>query len=85
MLTVALSVLLLATETAAPAPQQPATAISQPAEAQKAEKKICKREQSTGSRMDSKRICLTAAQWKEHEQEARDNVADMQRRTTIPQ
>jgi len=70
MLTVALSVLLLATETAVPAPQQPATAISQPVEAQKAEKKICKREQSTESRMDSKRICLTAAQWKERQDQS---------------
>lgn len=71
MLTVALSVLLLATETTAATPQQPAAA-TQPAETPKAEQKICKREQSTGSRMDSKRICLTAAQWKERQNQSDD-------------
>jgi len=72
MLTVALSVLLLATETPAASPQQPAAENSQPAQPPKAEKKICKREQSTGSRTDSKRICLTAAQWKERQNQSED-------------
>ena len=72
MLTVALSVLLLATETAAPAPQPPAAAISQSSEVTKAERKICKREQATESRLGSKRICLTAAQWKERQGQSDD-------------
>ena len=56
-----LSVLLLASETpAAVAPPTDATA----AEAPKEEKKICKREGSTESRLGSKKVCLTAAQWR---------------------
>jgi hypothetical protein len=56
-----LSVLLLASETpAAIAPSTDATA----AEAPKEEKKICRREAATESRLGSKKICLTAAQWK---------------------
>lgn len=57
-----LSVLLLASETpaaVAPAPEAPVAA-----EASKAERKICKREGSTESRLGSKRICLTAAEWR---------------------
>ena len=72
MFTVALSVLLLATETTAATPQTPAAAVPQSSEATKAEKKICKREQSTESRMRSKRICLTAAQWKERQDQSDD-------------
>ena len=56
-----LSVLLLASESpAAVAPSIDATAV----EAPKEEKKICKREMATESRLGSKRVCLTAAQWK---------------------
>ena len=56
-----LSALLLASDTpAAVAPATDATA----AEAPKEEKKICKREASTESRLGAKKVCLTAAQWK---------------------
>ena len=44
------------------APAQAATAGAEKAE--KSEKKICKREESTESRLGGKRICLTAEQWK---------------------
>ena len=71
MFTVALSLLVLATETVAATPAQP-TEVQQTAEAPKAEKKICKREQATESRMGSKRICLTAAEWKERQNAAAD-------------
>jgi hypothetical protein len=57
-----LSVLLLASET--PAAVNPASETPIAAEATKAERKICKREGSTESRLGSKRICLTAAEWK---------------------
>lgn len=56
-----LSALLLAAETpavVAPAADAPA------AEAPKEEKKICKREGNTESRLGSKKICLTAAEWR---------------------
>lgn len=63
MITALFSVMLLTadtTETAtAAAPEAPAAV-----EASKEEKKICKREMASESRLGSKRICLTAAEWK---------------------
>lgn len=55
-----LSALLLASET----PTVTTAAQEAPAAAPKEEKKICKREMATESRLGSKRICLTAAEWK---------------------
>ena len=56
-----LSVLLLTSEAPATlAPSTDATAT----EASKEEKKICKREAATESRLGAKKVCLTAAQWK---------------------
>jgi hypothetical protein len=37
------------------------------ADAPKDEKKICKREQDSTSRMGSKRVCMTAEQWKKRD------------------
>ena len=54
---------------AAQAPAQQATADADKAD--KGEKKICKREESTESRLGGKRICLTAEQWKRAAQGAR--------------
>jgi hypothetical protein len=60
MISALFSVLLLASDTAAaPAPAAPAAT-----ETPKAERKICKREMDTTSRMGSKKICMTAAEWK---------------------
>lgn len=65
-----------AADTTASNPQAPQQAQAQaPAaatadNAEKAEKKICKREMNTESRMGSKRICLTAEQWKARESES---------------
>ena len=61
MITALFSVLLLASDAAAAAPAPAST------EAPKEEKKICKREMATESRMGSKRVCLTAAQWRERQ------------------
>lgn len=58
-----LSVLLLtASPTATDAAAIPAPAPA--AEAPKAERKICKSQGVSESRMGAKRICLTAAEWK---------------------
>ena len=43
--------------------QAPA-ATAEPDKAGKDEKKICKREENTESRLGGKRICMTAEQWK---------------------
>jgi hypothetical protein len=52
-----------------------ATTVTAPApaiEASKEERKICKREAVTTSLYGSKRICLTANQWRQREQRATD-------------
>jgi len=75
MFTVALSVLFLAAANdtdataAAPAPQA--------AEAPKAERKICKREESSESRLGAKRVCLTAEQWRERQRAATSGLGDV--------
>ena len=67
-----LSVLLLASETPAVASSTDAPAA---AVAPKEEKKICKREAATESRLGSKKICLTADEWR-----ARDTGEPVYRR-----
>lgn len=52
----AFAIAFAATSTADAAPSPPAEV--------KEERKICMREESTGSRLGSKRICKTAAEWK---------------------
>ena len=55
------------TDSASATPPAAAHAPSGTAEAKKSdegEKKICKREENTESRLGGKRICLTAEQWK---------------------
>lgn len=67
MITALFSVLLLASEAAVAVSATPAEAPAA-VEAPKEEKKICKREAATESRLGAKRICLTAAQWKDRQQ-----------------
>jgi hypothetical protein len=38
---------------------------------------ICQNQGETGSRIASKRICMTAAQWKEHELRVHDQLDQM--------
>ena len=76
MLSVLLSVLLIASETTATnatnAPSgQTETA---PEAAAEPEKKICKRQPVTGQLQGTKRVCMTASQWK------RVQEADQRRR-----
>lgn len=61
MIAALFSVMLLASDAAAtvPAPEPLATV-----EAPKDEKKICKREMASESRLGAKRVCLTAAEWR---------------------
>jgi hypothetical protein len=56
-----LSLLLLASDTSATAPAESAAPAT--AEKPKAERKICRREEATESRVAAKRVCLTAAEW----------------------
>jgi hypothetical protein len=55
-----------------PAPQTGAQTSQQPAPAKAedpADKKICRRIDATESRLGSKKVCLTAEQWKRRDQE----------------
>ena len=67
-MTLLLAALLVASDPAVAA-QQPsqdpkATQTATSEKAEKAEKKICRREESTESRLGAKRICLTAEEWR---------------------
>jgi len=44
-----------------------------------AEKKICRTEMTTGSRTRRTRLCLTAAQWRELQDQTFRGVSDLQR------
>jgi predicted transglutaminase-like cysteine proteinase len=77
MFTVALSVLLAASSTAAATTAAPTQAAPQAAEAPKAERKICKREEATESRLGGKRVCLTAQQWRERQRLATTGLGDV--------
>ena len=66
MIAALFSVLLFASDTEAAA-TLPGQAPAAAAEAPKDEKKICKREAATESRLGAKRVCLTAAQWRERQ------------------
>lgn len=45
---------------------------------------ICERIQDTGSRLASKRICMTALQWEEQRRQDRNAVEENQRKTQGP-
>ena len=74
MFTVALSVLFLAAADTAPTTAAPSQSA---AEAPKSERKICKREDATESRLGAKRVCLTAEQWKERQRLATTGLGDV--------
>lgn len=59
--------------TAGPLPADPPTATGE------TEKLVCKRIDTTGSRVSGKRVCRTAAQWQQEANEARRVTQDLQR------
>ena len=64
MLAALFSVLLVASETVATNTTPPAPATNDAAEAPDPDKKICKRQAVTGQLQGTKRVCMTAEQWK---------------------
>ena len=64
MLAALFSVLLVASENAATTTTPPAPATNEAAEAYDPDKKICKRQAVTGQLQGTKRVCMTAEQWK---------------------
>jgi len=63
MITALFSVLLLASDTP-PAATEASPAPAATAEAPKEERKVCKRIPIVNSQYGSKRVCMTAAEWK---------------------
>ena len=45
---------------------------------------ICEKVQETGSRLNSRRICMTALQWEEQRRRDRESLQDAQNRKTEP-
>ena len=39
---------------------------------------VCKAEDTTGSRLNAKKVCLTVAQWQEYENDAKDQTRRIQ-------
>lgn len=71
MISILFSVLMLAASPSATTlAATPAPAVA--AEAPKAERKICRRDATSESRLGGKRICLTAAEWKARDAAMRD-------------
>ena len=68
--------LLLSVAAPVAAQDAPAQANGQPtaATSQKPERIICETQTQIGSRLASKRICMTASQWKEHQQQVHDQL-----------
>ena len=46
---------------------------------------ICEDETEIGSRLATKRVCMTAEQWKQSEQDAQDSANQQQRQSYIPE
>jgi len=42
---------------------------------------ICEKVQETGSRLNSKKVCMTAQQWDEQRRRDRENLQDVQQRS----
>lgn len=68
---------------AAPASSQ-SQPTGQPAAQKDPNRVICQRVEQIGSRLMSKRICMTAAQWDEQRRQDRQALQDLQQRQTEP-
>lgn len=64
---------------AAPPAAQPSTADQQDTTRNAGDRLICKKEDTLGSRLGAKKVCLTAHEWKVLAQENREHTEDVQR------
>src|SRR4051795_3669460 len=55
---------------------KPADQAQQGAEAPKTERKICRREETSVGLYGSRRVCLTAAEWRQRDHEGSDEIGD---------
>jgi len=81
MIPALISVMLLVSDTAAETAAPTAPASAEAAEVPKAERQICKREPIAGSQYGSKRVCMTAAQWKARKRNGNAGLEDLDTRT----
>lgn len=63
--------------------QAPATQKAAPAAKDESNRMICETEEQIGSRLAARRVCMTATQWKEHEQSVHQQL-DQQHSTVQP-
>ena len=80
---VAGAALLLATAPAM-AQTQPADQPAQAAKNKDPNRIICEKIQETGSRLNIRRVCMTAQQWEEQKRRDRENLQDAQQRSLEP-
>ena len=73
---------------ATPAPAQVITSYSSSTQAQvtgDADKIVCKREETIGTRLGAKKVCLTVSEWQENERLQRNQIDRMQAGACVPQ
>lgn len=75
------TLLLVSSTSFAQTPPAPQQQPSNEAHSKAKTRVICRDEGEIGSRLASRRICLTDDQWRLRQQEDRDNIAERQRRT----
>lgn len=51
--------------------------------AREKERRICRREPTTGTRMASPRVCMTKREWEAVDERAKDDMRSMQNRQTV--
>jgi hypothetical protein len=81
-------VLAQAQPAASPQAQQPPAmggiVFEDSAPAKPAGKLVCRDVGEVGSRLVSHRVCMTKDQWAQQERDAKDDMQEIQRRSTIP-
>lgn len=69
---------------AAPAFAQTQDGSKPSAKPQDPNRVICEKVQETGSRLNARKICMTAQQWEEQRRRDRENLQDAQQRSLEP-
>lgn len=68
----------------APALAQAQTPKQEALKSKADERVICKTVEKTGSRLATKRVCMTAVQWEEHRRSDREAVESLQQKRVQP-
>jgi invasion protein IalB len=64
--------------------QAPGTDSANPAAKKDPNRIVCEKIQETGSRLNSRKVCMTAQQWEEQRRRDRENLQDAQQRSLEP-